>query len=127
MDHLKGPPQADVVPHLQHLHPALLVIRDFTDADFASLKAKADKMFSSGASSITGGKKGEKPIRQWEHDGMHVKKMPVDEQGLLRVSVGGGVKYRGESMDYCVYRGSREACLAILEEAVAAMREGGGE
>lgn len=95
------------------------------DFDWGLLKERAKDAVGKGASTITGGAPGEKPIRKWDYGDMRVTKLSADEQGILRISIGGGIPKLG--IDYCVYRGSRETCLALLEEAVEALKQGGGE
>ena len=68
---------------------------------------------------ITAGKPGEKDVDKWRaRCGMNVIQRPDDEQGILRISVGG----QPAILDYCVFRGDREKCAALLERALAALR-----
>lgn len=80
------------------------------------LKARAKKMMKFGENLITAGAPGETPIREWSKGVMEIKKMPDDPQGVLRISVGGGVGF-----DYCVFRGSQDACRTLLKQAWQAL------
>jgi len=86
------------------------------------LKERATKMANDKLSEITAGKDDEKVRDEWEHDDMHVTHRPDDEQGILRISIGGGI--REAQFDYCVFRGDRIECMAMLEKALAALRYG---
>lgn len=56
-----------------------------------ALRGKADKMGAKGTSSITAGELNEEPICEWKgSNGVHCRKMPDDEHGVLRISIGGG-------------------------------------
>ena len=60
-------------------------------------------------------------LAEWEVNGIHVIKRPDDSQGILRISVGGcdaPIRYH-----YCTFRGDKEQCIALLEAALAAMRQ----
>lgn len=90
------------------------------------LKIRADDAMAKGNSQITTGEPGEKPIDEWKHGKIHVTKMPEDEQGILRMSVGGGTEglVRKLDINYCVFRGDRTQCAYMLEQAAKALREG---
>jgi hypothetical protein len=83
------------------------------------LEARALESRQRGWSRITTGYPGEEPLRQWGHAGIDVRKMPDDPQGILRISVGGGVE--GMDIDYCTYRGDRMECIALLHRALRAL------
>lgn len=89
--------------------------REFMD----KLKMRAFKMAAEGKSEITAGKVGEEPMDGWEANGVSVRQLPDDEQGILRISVGGGVNI--EKLNYLVFRGDRLACLNLLRTAVKAL------
>lgn len=84
------------------------------------LRKRARKTVHDKASEITCGKEGEEPLGEWIHDGVGVRHMPPDEQGILRVSVGGG--QTPIPMNYCVFRGDLGPCIDLLEKAIKALR-----
>lgn len=94
------------------------------DSDFNSnwlddLKRKASRMKADGKSTIAGGAEGELPIEQWDSHGVAVRKMPDDEHGILRISIGGGDTPVG--VNYCVFRGDHGQCIDLLRRALAAL------
>lgn len=87
-----------------------------------SLRNKADRMMERGTSSITAGELNEEPICKWKHGGVHCSKMPDDEHGVLRISIGGGANLP-IALTYCVVRGDVGECIDLLEKAIAALRK----
>lgn len=85
-----------------------------------SLKEKANRMQSEGKSKITAGDDGEQPLEEWQQNGVHVRHMPPDEHGILRISIGGGIVAPME-LNYCVFRGNHGACIDLLRKALKAM------
>lgn len=93
--------------------------RDFME----KLRQRAAEGQKSNASQITTGKPGEEPLARWKaSNGMHVTHMPDDEQKILRVSCGGGDNLPVR-MEYLTIRGPVGDCIALLEKAIAALRE----
>lgn len=89
-------------------------------AEFLSrLTARADRMREEKASEITAGSEGEVPLKQWEYGGVHCREMPADPQGILRISIGGGET--AVQLDYCVHRGDKAQCIALLRRALRAL------
>ena len=87
------------------------------------LTNRAAESMLKGQSQITAGKQGEEPIATWKAtNGIHAKWMPEDEQGILRISVGGGDNLP-VPMNYLTIRGGVGECIALLEKAIAALRE----
>src|SRR6185369_18079838 len=84
------------------------------------LRERADQVSAARGSEITAGKPGEKPPAEWFANGVNVKRLPDDEQGILRISIGGG-DLTPERMNYCVFRGDREACMKLLRAALIAL------
>lgn len=93
-------------------------VLDVDKLDMSKLERRADNMVRQSMSEITGGIPGEPILGEWDHDGIRVVHRPGDQQGLLRISVGGGAA----DINYCAFRGNRNACADLLERAVAAMR-----
>ena len=96
------------------------------DADAAwrsSLERKADSMKRGGLSDITAGAPREPVLNEYTAHGVTVTRRPDDEHGIARVSIGGGVPGKGE-YDYCVFRGTPDTCVALLENAILAIRAG---
>lgn len=92
-----------------------------SDELFRQLTEKADQMTAAKENIITAGDDDERPIRGWKHSGMSIQQLPDDEQGVLRVSVGGNVGF-----GYCTFRGSRKACRTLLQQALAGLSEAPG-
>lgn len=89
--------------------------RDFIDR----LHRRAASMMRNGASEITAGRADEVALLEYKSHGVHVRQLPPDEQGILRISIGGGI----EKLDcnYCVFRGDRAKCVFLLRAALNAM------
>lgn len=98
--------------HADDLHPNAFMDR---------LTERADNMVRDKASEITAGKEGEEPLAVWNAHNVQCTHMPDDEQGILRISVGGG--RTPVPMNYCVIRGSVGQCIELLERAIVALRE----
>lgn len=86
------------------------------------LRRRAKESIEKGDGKITAGSSGEKPIAKWEHNGMQVVIRPDDPQGILRISIGGGVEI--VPLNYCTIRGDIGKCIALLELAIAALKAG---
>ena len=84
------------------------------------LKERATQMKQDRASEITGGKDGEKELARWDAEGIQCIHRPEDEQGVLRISVGGGET--PVPLNYCVIRGDLGQCIELLEKAARALR-----
>lgn len=93
--------------------------REFMD----QLQARADRAVQAGASTITGGIDGEPVLNQWKRRGVEVRELPADEQGILRISVGGG-EDTPVQLNYCVFRGNHGKCVDLLRKALIALQEG---
>lgn len=85
------------------------------------MRKRARKMSEESASVIAGGSPGEPKLASWEWGGVYVVQRPPDPQGILRVSIGGGEELP-VSLNYCTFRGDREACIALLKKALDALR-----
>ena len=59
-------------------------------------------------------------LEQWTHDRIRVQMLPEDEQGVLRVSIGGHPEIKPS--EYCNFRGDQGRCIALLERALKAMK-----
>jgi hypothetical protein len=84
-------------------------------------RAKDDR--AAGRSNITGGKEGEESIAEWKARGVHVRQLPDDEQGILRISIGGS-QDTSFPLNYLVFRGKQSACIELLREALIALQKG---
>lgn len=73
-----------------------------------------------GKSQITAGHESEIPLARWKHGDVQVTHYPDDEQGILRISIGGG--HTPVPLNYCVIRGGVGQCIELLEKAIAALR-----
>lgn len=88
-----------------------------------ALREKADRMGAKGTSSITSGELNEEPVCEWQGSNkLHCRKMPDDEHGVLRISIGGG-EHLPVTLNYCVVRGDIGQCIELLEKALKALRE----
>jgi hypothetical protein len=85
------------------------------------LQGRASEMVERGESQITGGKPGEQPLAEWDYAGVGVRHMPEDEQGIIRISIGGGDT--PVPLDYCVIRGDIGKCIDLLRRAERALRK----
>lgn len=85
-----------------------------------ALTDKATRMVKDKSSQITCGKDGETELASWEHDGIHVRHLPDDEHGILRISCGGGIA--DFPCDYVVIRGGVGNCIDLLERAISALK-----
>ena len=102
---------------------------EFSDEDrYAALKrrvyerleTRAAKVQRNKQSEITTGKIGEEALAVWTIAGMHLRKMPDDEDEILRISIGG--RHDIPDTKYCVFRGDKHECLKLLEEAARAIK-----
>lgn len=84
-----------------------------------SLEEKAASARAVGKGAITGGADGEPIIAKWESHGVHVTQRPVDEHGILRISVGGGDT--PVPLNYLVFRGDHGQCVDLLRKALKAL------
>lgn len=85
------------------------------------LKERAEEAKKAQASAIAGGKDGESPLCVWNSNNVQVKHLPPDEQGILRISIGGG--QTPVPLNYCVIRGDLGQCIELLERALTALRD----
>lgn len=87
-----------------------------------NLKQDADLCRLQGKSLITGGKEDEPVLNEWKRKGVHVRQLPDDEHGILRISVGGGET--PVPLNYLVFRGNHTRCVDLLRKALIALQEG---
>ena len=97
---------------------------DFLErAKFLSrLQDRAHSMVNSKASQITAGKPGEAVFMEWQRDHVHVRQLPDDEQGILRISIGGGET--PVPCNYLVFRGKHNKCVDLLRQALRVLERG---
>lgn len=81
-------------------------------------------MTSEKQSEITAGKEGEISLAEWKSSNVHVTHLPPDEHGILCISIGDGETPL--PLNYCVFRGSRGACIDLLRKALKALEKGPG-
>ena len=86
------------------------------------LRERADTAVVNKSSQITTGKDGEEALAKWKHKGVFVTHMPDDEQGILRISAGGGANMPVQ-MNYCTIRGSVGQCIQLLEKVIEALKK----
>lgn len=88
-----------------------------------SLKQKADKMTLEGKNTIAVGKPEEHPLTEYDSEnGVFVRRMPEDEHGIIRVSVGGGDNLPVKG-DYCTFRGNAKQAVKLLHKAIQAIEQ----
>lgn len=86
------------------------------------LRQRADEVVARKASEITAGKAGEPILEEWQRHGVHVRHLPEDEQGILRISIGGG--QTPVPLNYCVFRGNHSKVVDLLRKALLALSDG---
>lgn len=84
------------------------------------LQRRAEVIKKMEKSKITGGADGEPILMEWTANGVGVRQLPDDEQGILRISIGGG-EHLPVKMNYCVFRGNRSLCIGVLRKALKAL------
>jgi len=84
------------------------------------LEQHAKKIVKEQRSQITAGYPGEKPLGSGDHRGMHVRHMPDDPHGIIRISCGGG-DHLPIRCDYLTVRGDLGACMIQLQKAIQAL------
>lgn len=87
------------------------------------LEERAGAAMSAQTSTIAGGVPGEEVQDQWQARGVHVRQLPPDEQGILRISIGGGPRTPVQ-LNYCTFRGPHGDCVDLLRKVLAAMEFG---
>ena len=60
----------------------------------------------------------------WQAHDVDVAKLPDDEQGIIRISIGGG-DATPVQLNYCRFRGDHGACVDLLRKVLRAMEAGG--
>lgn len=94
---------------------------DFSHEDFFKrLLERANDSVENRRSEITTGKPDERPLSSWRARGVECVHLPPDEQGILRISIGGGHPH--VELNYCNFRGDLGKCISLLEKALKAMR-----
>ena len=96
------------------------VRRQIAEQFMDELEGRANKIKSMEKSKITGGADGEPILAEWTAEGVGVRQLPPDPQAILRISIGGG-KHLPVSINYCVFRGERGACIDLLRRALKAL------
>lgn len=87
------------------------------------LRERAELAERAAASTIAAGSSVEQELGSWKaSNGIHCRHMPDDEQGILRLSIGGG-DHLPQKMNYVVIRGKVGQCIELLEKALVALRE----
>lgn len=80
------------------------------------LRAKAEVLGDLGKNRVANGK----VIRQWDAGGIRVQELPEDEQGVIRISIGGHPEITPS--EYCNFRGDQSKAIDLLERCLAAMK-----
>lgn len=87
------------------------------------LTERADRCVKEKRSTITAGGEGEAALAQWKRDGVSVVHLPPDEQGVLRVSIGGG-DHLPINVAYCNFRGDYDQVVALVRRALSVLEAG---
>lgn len=104
--------------HRNRLHQALN--KEWTD----SLEAKAKAIMEAKGSTITAGNGEEEPLAEYQAaNEVHVRRLPEDKHGIIRISIGGGENLPVKC-NYCVFRGNPKQTIQLLRKALAALEEG---
>ena len=93
-----------------------------SDIDYEDLRRKADALTLARLNKITAGAANEVPELEERHGFMSVTKMPDDEHGILRISIGGNT-----DSAYVVFRGDRQQCVNLLQCALQRLDDLQGE
>lgn len=88
------------------------------------LRGRAERMHTGGKSKIAGGVDGEPALASWDYKGFNVCQRPPDEQGILRISIGGGET--PVPLNYLVFRGGQGECVDLLRKALRALEHDPG-
>lgn len=94
--------------------------KDFREQFIKDLSARADFLQAAGKSKITGGVDGEPILMEWTANDIYIRQMPADQQGVLRVSIGGG-DHLPVTVNYLTFRGDRGQCIDLLRRALTAL------
>lgn len=86
------------------------------DEFMRQLEERAESMSERQASIIAGGKPGEVALDEFFINGIGFRQLPPDEQGILRISIGGGSPV--VNVNYCVYRGDKLACINLIRSVL---------
>lgn len=93
----------------------------FRESFLKQLSERADYLQQTGRAKITGGVDGEPILEEWTaENGIYVRRMPADPQGILRISVGGG-DHLPVTVNYLTFRGERGQCIDLLRRALKAL------
>jgi hypothetical protein len=88
------------------------------------LEERAKKVQEDEASQITTGKPGEEVIQTFEVGNIQFVQLPDDEQGIVRISVGGGDHLNlSRPINYCNFRGDPGKVIKLLKRCLAGMRQ----
>ena len=60
-------------------------------------------------------------VRKWNHDKIEVSEKEPDQNGVLRISIGGHPDMTRS--EYCNFRGDQSKCIALLERCIKAMKK----
>lgn len=106
-----------------HFPPDAFPMKSYEDQQREFLKRleeRAAEMVRDKKSEITAGRNDEQTLAEWNFRGIGVRQLPDDEQGILRISIGGDVNV---NINYCVFRGNRQACINLLRDALVALQQ----
>ena len=87
------------------------------------LRERANQMTKAQQSGIAAGKLGEPVLAEWTAHGVHVEHRPDDEQGIMRISIGGNPPGHALPMSYCSIRGDLGQCIDLLTNAIEALKD----
>lgn len=88
---------------------------------FQRLNERADEAVAKGLSKIAS-EGFDTPLARYKAHGVDVRQLEDDEQGILRISVGGADL--PHPFIYCTFRGPRQQCALLLRAALAALETG---
>ena len=87
------------------------------------LRQRAEVAEKAAASTITAGTDSEQELGSWKaSNGIHCRHMPDDEQGILRLSIGGGDNLPAK-LNYVVFRRRIGQCIEMVEKSIVSLRE----
>jgi hypothetical protein len=80
------------------------------------LRLKSELLTELGKNRVTN----DRVLEEWQHCGVRVQMLPDDEQGVLRISIGGHPDHKPS--EYCNFRGDQGRCISLLQRCLAAMQ-----
>ena len=91
----------------------------------ANLERRAVKMSEKGENLLTAGRDGESVLLEEHRNGVLIRRLPADPDGVLRISI--GAPEWADDQAYLVFRGDPNRVRSLLHQTMAAFGAIGGE